>query len=214
MSVQGQLWEQVRNTRRGRMNSWTALPFLNFRVSESLDFLASFLGTLLMAGLYSHTGVLWVSNQKVGTCFPQKLLQRKGKTLAATWCTGSSNGETPSPVCTLLSASTCFMGSRKHLRGRGGCRGRILCRWGWGWEGKQQSPFSHPGMIYCGLPTLQTHFSTLVNNHPFIQPVWNHQSLIIDLRPGFKVGKVWVFGEWEEAGVEPIKSRVGVGRMA
>lgn len=39
-----------------------------------------------------------------------------------------------------------------------------------GGEGKQQSQLSHPGL---SPHYKQTHFSTLENNNPFIQPVWN-----------------------------------------
>lgn len=172
-----------------RKNAWTASPFLNFRVSESLDFLASLLGTLLMAGIAIQV-CSGFQTKKWVSASPRSYSKERGKHWQQLGALDQVMVK-PLPLPAPCSLPVRFMGSR------GGYRGRILCRWGWGWEKTTEPIFPSWYDIYCGLPTLQTHFFTLVNNNPFIQPVWNHQSLIIDLRPWIQSWKgvgIWGMG--------------------
>lgn len=197
--------------KRKRDFSWPELSFLDFRVSESLGFLASLLGMLLMAG----TAIQVCSGFQAKVWAPPspRSHSREGKT-SQLGALDLSNSKTPSPACTLLCASTYVLWGVKNT-GQGG---RVVGKEGIFADGggKENNRANFPTLVWAH--TTDTHFSIQENNNSFIQPVWTHQSLIIDFRHGWKVGKVWVAGkwggEWEEEGGKPIKERVGVGGMA
>ena len=137
-------------------------------------------------GRLGHTGVFWVSGQAVGTSFHQKLLQR-GKNIT-TWCTRMKQWWNPFPCLHPAHASTQVLREIKRLGGGGGTAGQE----GFFADGEGKKT-TEPIFPSRSEPTLQTYiFSILENNNPFIQPVWDHQSLIIDFRP-------WMEG-WEGVG--------------